>query len=959
MKKLSKILAALLSLTMLFGMITIPNAAAFSDVDTENNFYDSITILSAFGIINGYEDGTFGPDKDVTRAEFATMLMRAMASAGLGSTDAAGTPFTDIEGHWGISDIRTAYDLGIINGMTLTTFEPNSNVTYEQALKMIVCALNYGGQAESVQNTVPNQPWYYGYLQTARNLNLTDNVPVVTGQPAKRAHIAQMIYNALDVNMLEKIDHEAGPIYMASNQTWLKDKLKITKARGELVADETNTVSETGTVARVGYATFTNESNNSNVSVAKNGISLDGLLGKYVEYYYKTDIDGSKKLVLAYSKAGSNVSLKIDASNLNKVSGSYEAGYTVQYYESATATNVREARVDAKAVVSFNGEVRTDITPADLNIEAGTIELISNGGNYTKMVVESYETYVVKSVNRTDKYIVDMFRPVGSDKDNQLTIDDEDGDYVITMKNSSGSITGLTNLVQYNVLTVKKGKGTAGRTTLDITVSNKNVTGIIKEIDDEYVNINGTEYEISTYLYKYGESAISALRTGDNCKAYLDVNGRVAYIMKTASTTTYFGYIADVSVSSSDVVRIALVSKKTPTMGSPYINVAKKVKIDGEVCSSTDKVKEILEEAASEPNTNIDGYGSRYSQLVKYTLNSAGEISEIDTVIINEEREDPDDETTFKAFERNENNNKMKYKSSSRDFQGDTSSDKFRISSSTEVFIVPTESEENSEGRTDFEAYGRKSSSYFKDGQEYIVEAYNVTGGLNIAEVVVVYETEDTQAVVEYNTPLFVITKIQQETNADGDESDKVTGYQITSSGTVSEKTYFTSDANVIAGEYSVGDVIIFVTNNKGYINEETIIHALDADDFEAGKKTISEGSTTHQTVLYRGLLVGAQVDGTTQLFDIALEDEPEDCEGSDKVYSRSAPSSTKFFVYDPEAKGSDKITQQESFDLTSLSSFNETVVKDEETEEVVSAEAAKLFVYEYYGSVRAIIVVK
>ena len=90
MKKLSRILAALVVFTMLCGMVTITHAAQFSDVSSENKYYYSTTILSAFGIINGYEDGTFGPDKDVTRAEFATMLMRAMASAGIGSTDAAG-----------------------------------------------------------------------------------------------------------------------------------------------------------------------------------------------------------------------------------------------------------------------------------------------------------------------------------------------------------------------------------------------------------------------------------------------------------------------------------------------------------------------------------------------------------------------------------------------------------------------------------------------------------------------------------------------------------------------------------------------------------------------------------------------------------------------------------------------------------------------------------------------------
>ena len=212
MKKMSKILAVLLTLTMLFG--TVGYAASFSDVTSENNFYESIQILSGLGIINGYTDGTFGPERDVTRAEFSTMLMRAMASAGIGSSDPAGTPFTDLnDAAWAIGDIRTAYDLGIINGMTATTFEPNSKVTYEQALKMIDCALNYGGQADSVYQaavaTNPATKWYYGYVQTAKSLGLTDNFVIMQEQPAKRAQIAQMIYNALEVNMLEKLNMQA------------------------------------------------------------------------------------------------------------------------------------------------------------------------------------------------------------------------------------------------------------------------------------------------------------------------------------------------------------------------------------------------------------------------------------------------------------------------------------------------------------------------------------------------------------------------------------------------------------------------------------------------------------------------------------------------------------------------------------------------------------------------------
>ena len=953
MKKLSRILAALVAFTMLCGMVTITHAAQFSDVSSENKYYYSTTILSAFGIINGYEDGTFGPDKDVTRAEFATMLMRAMASAGIGSTDAAGTPFTDISGHWGISDIRTAYDLGIINGMTPTTFEPNSNVTYEQAFKMVVCALNYGGQSETIYNSMvatnPSIPWYYGYMQTARTLGLTDDISVVNGQPAKRAHIAQMIYNALDVNMLEKVEIVGSPepMYMESQQNWLKDKLKVTRVQGELLADESNTISSDGATARPGYALLTDNSTNTKNSIKKNGISLDGLLGKSVEYYYKTDIDGIKSLVLIYSKSGSNTSLKIDASNIDRITGNYADGYNVSYYESATAIKAKTLKVSPKPIISFNGEVRTDVSVSELNIESGTLEFISNGGDYNKINVEAFETYVVKSVNKTDKYIVDIFRPSGS---NTLYLDDEASDYVINIKNASGSSIGITNISQYNVLTVKKGKGNANRTSIDVVVSNKNVSGSIKEIDGDTFDINGTKYEISSYLNKYGSSSLSPFKVGDSCKAYLDKDGKIAYITKTASNSTFFGYISSVSKSSDDVVKVALISKKTPSMGSPYVSLANKVKIDGKPYSDTKEICKVLEESAKQKGTNIDGYGTTYSQLVKYTINANGEITDIDTAYTSE-NEDGDDETILKPYANPEMEKyTMKYTSSGSTFTGSGKS--FRINSSTEVFVVPTTQIKDGKeevSRIDMEKYARKTNSFFKDGKSYMVEPYNVTGGLNTAEVVVVYETDDIAAVVEYNTPLFIITSISQKPNADGNPSDFVKGYQITSSGTVSEKEYYTADTNVIARkECSVGDALIFVTDNKGYIKEDTIILALDTDNFEAGKKTISTGSTTHQTDIYRGLLIGADMDGTTQIFDLALVNTPDQCENGE-VYSGKASSSVKFFVYDSETA---KITQQDSFDLTSLASYNAT--KDTET-----PQAAKLFIYSYYGSVRAVIVVK
>jgi len=940
MKKLLRVLSVILVVSMLFGTVTY--AAEFSDVTTENKYYEPIKILSALGIINGYEDGTFGPDRDVTRAEFATMLMRAMASAGLGSSDPSGTPFKDLnDASWAISDVRTAYDLGIINGMTETTFEPNSNVTYEQALKMIVCALNYGEQANTVQATAVNVPWYYGYLQTARTLGLTDDISVLETKPAKRKEIAQMIYNALDVYVLEKVEVSGGGnMYMESTQTWMKDKLKVTRTRGEVLADESNTIDDNGAVARAGQALLTDEVNKATILVEKNGISLNGLLGKTVEYYYKTNDFGTKTLVLIYGRGSASQSVKVDAANLANITGSYSAGYTVSYYESLESPRPLTLTIGATPTISINGEVKTNVPASALNIEGGYLEFISDGANYSKINVESLETYVVKSVNRTDNFIVDMYRPSGS---NTLYIDDEDSNCVINMKNVSGSSLSLNNLAQYNVLTVRKGKGVAGRTTLDVTVSTKNVSGTIKAKDTDVIDINGTKYPTSIYLNRYSGNDYKNLNVGDSCKAYLDKDGKVAYIVKSASSSTYYGYIADVGISN-DVLKFALISDKTTKMGLPYVEGASKIIVDGVPYTDPALVQAELAKAAALPGTNVDGKGKPYSQLVKYTINSAGAISEIDTGIMSTE-EDPTDETTFKGFTvSRKSGNVMTYKSSSYDFVGENNS-KFRINSSTKVFLVPQD-------RYDFDSYGRKSSSMFKDSENYIVEAFDVTGSLNIAGAVVVYESAATQAKIEYNSPLFVITKISQSTRND-ELCDKVDGFKITSSGSVSKETLYTEGTGVIAGKYTPGDVIMYVLDNKGNLKDTptTLKHLLDVENFVSNKETINTGSTTNYTSIYSGLLVGAAVDNSTQMFDLAMTNNVADC-ATANTNSMTAGSSVKYIVYDSTKTGDDMITQHEKLDLTAFASYNDTVASG-------TPAATKLFVHEYNGTVRMIMVIK
>lgn len=97
--------------------------------------------------------------------------------------------FTDVDAsHWAKNYIQTAYNLGIIAGMGDGTFAPDAPVTYEQALKMVVCTLGYVQFAENLGE------WPEGFIKQANTLDLTKKVNS-TGysEGATRGMIAQVL----------------------------------------------------------------------------------------------------------------------------------------------------------------------------------------------------------------------------------------------------------------------------------------------------------------------------------------------------------------------------------------------------------------------------------------------------------------------------------------------------------------------------------------------------------------------------------------------------------------------------------------------------------------------------------------------------------------------------------------------------------------------------------------------
>ena len=199
MKNLKKAFAVVVALAMV--MSTVAFAAVFSDVDDSAAYAEAIEAGVALKMFTGYEDGTFKPEGDITRAEFAAIVVRMLGQEAQADGAKGVTLFDDVPStHWAAGYINIVSNLGIVNGYGDGNFGPEDNVTYEQAVKMCVVALGYEPAAGG------NYP--VGYLTIAQQRGITTGVRGTSGAPINRGQVAQMAFNALDVPLMTQTGFE-------------------------------------------------------------------------------------------------------------------------------------------------------------------------------------------------------------------------------------------------------------------------------------------------------------------------------------------------------------------------------------------------------------------------------------------------------------------------------------------------------------------------------------------------------------------------------------------------------------------------------------------------------------------------------------------------------------------------------------------------------------------------------
>ena len=146
----------------------------YSDVKEGTWYNNAISTMTKGAVINGYPDGTFKPNKAITRAEFATIAVRFYKDDTKGPNI-----FSDVEGHWAEDYILKAVEQNLITGYEkdgIYTFKPNQNITRAEAMAIVNRVLERRPDKDHFlpdmlqwTDNMDTGAWYYEDVQEATN----------------------------------------------------------------------------------------------------------------------------------------------------------------------------------------------------------------------------------------------------------------------------------------------------------------------------------------------------------------------------------------------------------------------------------------------------------------------------------------------------------------------------------------------------------------------------------------------------------------------------------------------------------------------------------------------------------------------------------------------------------------------------------------------------------------------
>jgi hypothetical protein len=482
-----KVLSFVLVLSLVLGSFGMAFAAtpALSDVAGQD-CEDAVNVLTELGVVQGYPDGSYKPDKVVTRAEMAVIVVSAL---GLEDYAVGKAKFSDMAGHWSNGYVAYATSLGIIAGYPDGTFKPDKTVSYDEAATMLVAALGYN--ADSLVGT-----WPANFVSKAKTLGILDGIKAGAAG-AVRGDIAIMTYQTLDQNIGK------------------------TNKDGDFNYD---TVNPDTMLVRLGAEAYNNDKSFVVTdTIAKNEsiINLFPYIGAYIKAYQNSDEE-----IIA----------------VKEVKSTFLTG-SVKDNGKFKAAGVEYAINDAK----YLGKDATNAVTFDNGVAGvGKNTLVKGDGTVTIAVDLSGKT--VKEIYSIAKWTVKGNDFFSSDDASDINDDHKLFGYKFAendnedIDTNSFALLGATSLKDIAKDSVVYVYANSSKEIARIEVSKEVATGEVTRIT------SGGDYTIGGNVYRFADQIDKdsiTPKTGDSVKVYLDYAGDIYKCVKEKGDADNYAVVLD------------------------------------------------------------------------------------------------------------------------------------------------------------------------------------------------------------------------------------------------------------------------------------------------------------------------------------------------------------------------------------------------------------------------------
>lgn len=796
-KNLKKVISSVAALTMVASSVAA-FAVDFPDVESTASYAQAVQELSALDVISGYDDGTFGPDKLVTRAEITKMIVDALAERSSAEASTESTKFADVSAdHWAKGYINQGVANGFIAGMSDTEFDPDANVTYVQAQKMLVSAIGYETYAQAQGG------WPTGYKTYAASLDITKGISGITDNTElTRAQVAQMIDNAMDAPLcviaswktewngtrtpnLETRDGKEGRAY----ETLFTEKHDAYKVYGRVTeTSKTGSVDNDKVTFQVEKAdNFDDQEVKADSPVSEDMYIGDSKADNYLRTYSQALIqknDDDEFTILSIAAAAANKSVTVASEDFDENKSTDEALY---FFPAGTTKGSTKYQLDTtNGVKIYINGVESSKSIAELRDyldknETASVTLqketevgsTSTSAKYNTIMVSSYVTAIVDEViDKTNETSVN-FDTYSSGIQAKMTVNKDDDNYTYSFKLDGKDIE-AKDLQQNDVLNISYDTTGSFRESsfYDVIVTRNVVDGV----KCTSINDSKGEYTIGGTKYKAAEGMDIDVETSTEYSLYLDHFGRIAKADENSVSKNY-GVLKNIYKKAGGDYMAQIITKKGTEeeykVDSDNVKAYKsylvKSDADGAVYDSTNKKTDAYPKQVVEYSVS--------SSSNKITIKNGGVIA-----------------PTAADAEYKESGNKI---------------GSVKMADSTVILDL-------SEVDTK-DTYSVVSS--LNDGSNYVAYGYDKSKSDNTYRFVII--TEGTSSVFNSETQLAIFNGSEVVDN-DGDK----TAYNLVVNG--EEKQFILDDDVVITGNkgetvadnaFDEGDVLVYATNSEGYIS--------------------------------------------------------------------------------------------------------------------------------------------